>query len=111
MVDQLSSFADQVTRVAREVGSDGILGGQADVPGVAGVWANLTDSVNFMIRTADSVDAVADLVAFHLHCPLSKLPEAQRERLLSQAGPEQSLAGRKVLIVDDDMRPPTAARR
>ena len=48
MVDQLSAFAAQVTRVAREVGSDGILGGQADVPGVAGTWKDLTDSVNFM---------------------------------------------------------------
>ncbi len=48
MVDQLSSFADQVTRVAREVGSDGMLGGQADVPGVAGTWKDLTDSVNSM---------------------------------------------------------------
>ncbi len=48
MVDQLSSFADQVTRVAREVGTDGRLGGQAQVPGVAGVWRDLTDSVNFM---------------------------------------------------------------
>src|SRR5262249_43520973 len=48
MVDQLSSFAAEVTRVAREVGTEGKLGGQADVPGVAGVWKNLTDSVNFM---------------------------------------------------------------
>ncbi|HEX4978148.1 MAG TPA: HAMP domain-containing protein [Nocardioides sp.] len=48
MVDQLSAFAAQVTRVAREVGSDGILGGQADVPGVAGTWKDLTDSVNSM---------------------------------------------------------------
>ncbi|WP_208857923.1 HAMP domain-containing protein [Streptomyces flavidovirens] len=48
MVDQLSSFADQVTRVAREVGTDGRLGGQAQVPGVAGVWRDLTDSVNGM---------------------------------------------------------------
>jgi HAMP domain-containing protein/signal transduction histidine kinase/CheY-like chemotaxis protein len=48
MVDQLSSFAAEVTRVAREVGTDGRLGGQADVPGVAGVWRDLTDSVNFM---------------------------------------------------------------
>ena len=48
MVDQLSAFADEVTRVAREVGSDGMLGGQADVPGVAGTWKDLTDSVNFM---------------------------------------------------------------
>ncbi|WP_189227826.1 HAMP domain-containing protein, partial [Saccharothrix coeruleofusca] len=48
MVDQLSSFAAEVTRVAREVGSDGRLGGQAQVPGVAGTWRDLTDSVNFM---------------------------------------------------------------
>ncbi|WP_037559691.1 HAMP domain-containing protein [Spirillospora albida] len=48
MVDQLSSFADEVTRVAREVGSEGRLGGQADVKGVSGTWRDLTDSVNFM---------------------------------------------------------------
>ncbi|WP_392972178.1 HAMP domain-containing protein [Streptomyces sp. LN245] len=48
MVDQLSAFADEVTRVAREVGTDGRLGGQAQVPGVGGVWRDLTDSVNFM---------------------------------------------------------------
>ena len=48
MVDQLSSFADEVTRVAREVGTEGKLGGQADVAGVAGTWRDLTDSVNTM---------------------------------------------------------------
>jgi HAMP domain-containing protein/signal transduction histidine kinase/CheY-like chemotaxis protein len=48
MVDQLSSFADEVTRVAREVGTDGKLGGQAEVPGVSGTWADLTESVNSM---------------------------------------------------------------
>jgi signal transduction histidine kinase/DNA-binding response OmpR family regulator/HAMP domain-containing protein len=48
MVDQLSSFASEVTRVAREVGTEGKLGGQADVPGVAGTWKDLTDSVNSM---------------------------------------------------------------
>jgi HAMP domain-containing protein/signal transduction histidine kinase/DNA-binding response OmpR family regulator len=48
MVDQLSSFAAEVTRVAREVGTEGILGGQAQVKGVAGTWKDLTDSVNFM---------------------------------------------------------------
>ena len=48
MVDQLSSFASEVTRVAREVGTEGKLGGQADVRGVAGTWKDLTDSVNFM---------------------------------------------------------------
>src|SRR5207247_10895562 len=48
MVDQLNSFAAEVTRVAREVGTDGQLGGQADVKGVAGTWRDLTDSVNSM---------------------------------------------------------------
>src|SRR5579864_5706891 len=48
MVDQLSSFASEVTRVAREVGTEGKLGGQADVKGVAGTWKDLTDSVNMM---------------------------------------------------------------
>jgi len=48
MVDQLRSFASEVTRVAREVGTDGKLGGQAQVPGVAGTWKDLTDSVNSM---------------------------------------------------------------
>ena len=48
MVDQLRSFAAEVTRVAREVGTDGKLGGQADVPGVAGTWKDLTDNVNSM---------------------------------------------------------------
>ena len=48
MVDQLSSFADEVTRVAREVGTEGKLGGQAQVKGVAGTWRDLTDNVNLM---------------------------------------------------------------
>ena len=54
MVDQLSAFASEVTRVAREVGSEGKLGGQAGVPGVAGVWKDLTDNVNSM---ADNLTA------------------------------------------------------
>ncbi|MFN2624316.1 MAG: HAMP domain-containing protein, partial [Chthoniobacterales bacterium] len=48
MVDQLNAFAGEVTRVAREVGTEGKLGGQANVPGVAGTWKDLTDSVNSM---------------------------------------------------------------
>ena len=54
MVDQLNSFGSEVTRVAREVGSDGQLGGQADVPGVAGTWKDLTDSVNKMASNLTS---------------------------------------------------------
>src|SRR5205814_377815 len=48
MVDQLASFADEVTRVAREVGTEGRLGGQVNVKGVSGTWKDLTDNVNFM---------------------------------------------------------------
>lgn len=48
MVDSLRSFSSEVTRVAREVGTDGRLGGQAKVPGVAGTWKDLTDCVNIM---------------------------------------------------------------
>ncbi|HEY4828478.1 MAG TPA: HAMP domain-containing protein, partial [Solirubrobacteraceae bacterium] len=62
MVDQLSSFADEVTRVAREVGTDGKLGGQAQVPGVAGTWKDLTDSVNFMASNlTDQVRNIAQV--------------------------------------------------
>jgi HAMP domain-containing protein/CheY-like chemotaxis protein/signal transduction histidine kinase len=62
MVDQLSSFAAEVTRVAREVGTEGILGGQANVPGVAGTWKDLTDSVNFMASNLTSqVRNIADV--------------------------------------------------
>src|SRR5688572_1771087 len=48
MVDRLSVFAGEVTRVAREVGTEGVLGGQAEVPNVGGTWKDLTDNVNFM---------------------------------------------------------------
>ncbi len=54
MVDQLSSFADEVTRVAREVGTEGKLGGQAQVKGVSGTWKDLTDNVNFLASNLTS---------------------------------------------------------
>ncbi len=62
MVDQLGSFASEVTRVAREVGTEGKLGGQADVRGVSGTWKDLTDSVNFMAGNLTSqVRNIADV--------------------------------------------------
>jgi HAMP domain-containing protein len=62
MVDQLSSFADEVTRVAREVGTEGKLGGQADVKGVSGTWKDLTDNVNSMARNlTDQVRNIAEV--------------------------------------------------
>src|SRR5688500_19331088 len=54
MVDQLSAFASEVTHVAREVGTEGVLGGQANVQGVAGTWKDLTDNVNFMASNLTS---------------------------------------------------------
>src|SRR5204863_1537610 len=63
MVDQLSSFADEVTRVAREVGTEGQLGGQAEVSGVAGTWKDLTDAVNSMAGNLTSqVRNIAQIV-------------------------------------------------
>src|SRR5205085_2877398 len=63
MVDQLSAFADQVTRVARDVGVEGKLGGQAEVRGVSGVWKELTDNVNLMARNlTEQVRGIARVV-------------------------------------------------
>jgi HAMP domain-containing protein/signal transduction histidine kinase/CheY-like chemotaxis protein len=62
MVDQLSSFASEVTRVAREVGTEGVLGGQANVPGVGGTWKDLTDNVNAMASNlTNQVRNIADV--------------------------------------------------
>ncbi|MBL8799788.1 MAG: HAMP domain-containing protein, partial [Planctomycetia bacterium] len=73
MVDQLSSFASEVTRVAREVGTEGILGGQADVKGVAGTWKDLTDSVNFMAGNLTAqVRNIADVTTAVANGDLSK---------------------------------------
>ncbi|MFI6346272.1 HAMP domain-containing protein [Streptomyces sp. NPDC050560] len=73
MVDQLSAFAEQVTRVAREVGTEGILGGQAEVPGVAGTWKDLTQSVNFMANNLTSqVRNIAEVTTAVANGDLSK---------------------------------------
>ena len=73
MVDQLRSFASEVTRVAREVGSEGILGGQARVEGVSGTWKGLTDSVNFMARNlTGQVRNIADVTTAVARGDLSK---------------------------------------
>jgi len=73
MVDQLSAFADEVTRVAREVGTEGILGGEAQVPGVSGTWKALTDNVNFMANNLTSqVRNIADVTTAVATGDLSK---------------------------------------
>jgi HAMP domain-containing protein/CheY-like chemotaxis protein/GAF domain-containing protein len=73
MVDQLRAFADEVTRVAREVGTEGILGGQASVPGVSGTWKALTDNVNAMADNLTSqVRNIADVTTAVAKGDLSK---------------------------------------
>src|SRR5438270_767224 len=73
MVDQLSSFASEVTRVAREVGTEGKLGGQAYVPGVGGTWKDLTDNVNFMASNlTGQVRNIADVTTAVARGDLSK---------------------------------------
>jgi HAMP domain-containing protein/CheY-like chemotaxis protein/signal transduction histidine kinase len=73
MVDQLNSFAGEVTRVAREVGTEGKLGGQAKVPGVAGTWKDLTDNVNSMgSNLTDQVRNIADVATAIANGDLSK---------------------------------------
>jgi HAMP domain-containing protein/CheY-like chemotaxis protein/signal transduction histidine kinase len=73
MVDQLNSFASEVTRVAREVGTDGRLGGQADVKGVGGTWKDLTDSVNFMASNlTNQVRNIAEVTTAVARGDLSK---------------------------------------
>ncbi|MBZ9713580.1 response regulator [Deinococcus multiflagellatus] len=73
MVDQLNAFASEVTRVAREVGTEGKLGGQADVRGVAGTWKDLTDNVNFMASNlTDQVRNIAFVTTAVANGDLSK---------------------------------------
>ena len=73
MVDQLNAFASEVTRVAREVGTEGKLGGQAQVPGVAGTWKDLTDNVNSMAgNLTGQVRNIADVTIAVASGDLSK---------------------------------------
>src|SRR5207248_926355 len=73
MVDQLSSFADEVTRVAREVGTEGKLGGQAQVDGVSGTWKDLTDNVNFVATNLTmQVRSIAQLTSLLAALPITQ---------------------------------------
>src|SRR3989449_8797160 len=79
MVDQLNAFAGEVTRVAREVGTEGKLGGQAHVLGVAGTWKDLTDSVNSMASNlTGQVRNIAAGATAIAHGDLSKKTEGRR---------------------------------
>ena len=96
MVDQLSSFADEVTRVAREVGTDGRLGGQAQVRGVSGTWRDLTDSVNSM--ASNLTDQVRNIAVFPLAIPLIAGPGAISATILL-SGTYSDVLGRALLIL------------
>ena len=91
MVDQLSAFADEVTRVAREVGTEGRLGGQAQVRGVSGVWKDLTDNVNSMAgNLTGQVRNIAQVATAVAGGDLSKkiTVDAQGEILAAQGHPQ-----------------------
>src|SRR2546422_8421412 len=82
MVDQLNGFASEVSRVAREVGTEGELGGQARVPGVAGTWKDLTDNVNAMAANLTTqVRAIAEVATAVTQGDLTRsiMVEAQGE--------------------------------
>ena len=84
MVDQLSAFADEVTRVAREVGTEGNLGGQAQVRGVSGVWKDLTDNVNFMaLNLTSQVRNIAQVTTAVANGDLSQEDHRGRPRARS----------------------------
>src|SRR3569832_818410 len=87
MVDQLSSFASEVTRVAREVGTEGKLGGQAQVEGAAGTWKDLTDNVNFMAANLTAqVRGIAGVVSAVANGDLKKkMPVAARGEIATLA--------------------------
>jgi HAMP domain-containing protein len=81
MVDQLNAFAGEVTRVAREVGTEGKLGGQAQVKGVAGTWKDLTDSVNYMAgNLTGQVRNIAEVATAVARGDLSNKDHRQRQR-------------------------------
>src|SRR5262249_18387735 len=85
MVDQLNAFAGEVTRVAREVGTDGRLGGQANVLGVAGTWKDLTDSVNIMASNLTAqVRNIAEVVTAIAGADLSKKTTRDARGLILQ---------------------------
>ena len=91
MVDQLSSFADEVTRVAREVGTDGKLGGQAEVKGVSGTWRDLTENVNLMANNL--TDQVRNVAVGHngdRRTATSPRRSPSRPRARSQRSPRRS---------------------
>ena len=95
MVDQLNGFASEVTRVAREVGTEGKLGGQAEVPGVAGTWKDLTDNVNSMASNlTGQVRNIAEVTTAVANGDLSKKITVDVQRRDSRAEEHHQHDGR-----------------
>ena len=114
MVDQLRSFAAEVTRVAREVGTEGKLGGQADVKGVAGTWKDLTDTVNFMAgNLTGQVRNIADVTTAVANGDLSQEDHGRREGRDPRAEEHHQHDGgsASVVRVGSDPRGPRSGHR
>ena len=100
MVDQLSSFADEVTRVAREVGTEGKLGGQANVKGVSGTWKDLTDSVNGLASNlTDQVRNIAEVTTAVAKGDLSQKITVDARGEILAAEEHRQHHGRPALVV------------
>ena len=100
MVDQLRSFADEVTRVAREVGTEGKLGGQAEVEGVSGSWRDLTDNVNAMAGNLTiQVRNIADVTTAVADGDLSQEDHGRRARRDPRAQGHDQHDGRPALVL------------
>ena len=100
MVEQLGNFSAEVTRVAREVGTEGKLGGQAKVKGVAGTWKDLTDSVNSMAgNLTDQVRNIADVTTAVAKGDLSKKIDGRRQGRVPDAEEHHQHDGRPAALV------------
>ena len=114
MVDQLNAFAGEVTRVAREVGTEGKLGGQAQVPGVAGTWKDLTDNVNFMASNlTGQVRNIAEVATAVARGDLSRKITVDVKRRNSRTQRHHQHDGRPVALVrvGSDARGPRSRHR
>jgi HAMP domain-containing protein/CheY-like chemotaxis protein len=102
MVDQLNAFAAEVTRVGREVGTDGKLGGQAQVPGVAGIWKDLTDNVNVMaVNLTEQVRGIAKVVTAVANGDLTqKLTVNAKGEIAALAGTINNMTGTLATFAD-----------
>src|SRR2546421_2065829 len=106
MVDQLSSFAAEVTRVAREVGTEGILGGQANVKGVSGTWKDLTDNVNTLAdNLTGQVRNIAEVTTAVARGDLSKkITVDVRGEILQLKNTVNTMVDQLASFADEDTR-------